>query len=175
MHCRAHIIFESQLSLFKILSDDGAAIQSAIKRIEGTMREFIARNNKPVTLYIIDPPTPAAMQKHIMMLNGPPLTEAGKATMLPVLTGGSLALEELKVWFDESQKLTDRNKYEMQHALHKAIVRLPYYRGRVQMRVLLGTFALSVFRWSKETKSITFNKFRDDMRLSNSRGAMIRK
>ncbi len=175
MHCRAHIIFESQLSLFKILSDDGAAIQSAIKRIEGTMREFIARNNKPVTLYIIDPPTPAAMQKHIMMLNGPPLTEAGKATMLPVLTGGSLALEELKVWFDESQKLTDRNKYEMQHALHKAIVRLPYYRGRVQMRVLLGTFALSVFRWSKVTKSITFNKFRDDMRLSNSRGAMIRK
>lgn len=175
MHCRAHVIFESQLSLFKILSDDGAAIQSAIKRIEGTMREFVARNNKPVTLYIIDPPTPAAMQRHIKMLNGPPLAKAGNPTMLPVLTGGSLALDELKVWFNESQKMTDRNKYEMQHALHKAIARLPYYRGRVQMRVLLGTFALSVFRWSKETKSIAFEKFRDDMRLSNSKGAMIRK
>ncbi len=175
MHCRAHVVFESQLSLFKILSDDGAAIQSAIKRIEGTMREFVARNNRPVSLYLIEPPTPAVMQKQIKMLDGSPLTKAGNATMLPVLTGGSLALDELKVWFDESQKMTTRNKYEMQHALHKSIARLPYYRGRVQMRVLLGTFALTVFRWSKETKSIAFEKLRDDMRLSNSKGAMIRK
>ena len=175
MHCRAHIVFESQLSLFKILSDDQAAIQSALKRIEGTMREFVARNSKSISRYLIDPPTSAVMQKEIKMLEGPPLAQLGSATMLPILTGGTLALDELKVWFKDSEELAAWNNYQMQRALHRSMARLPYYRGRVQMRVLLGTFALTVFRWSKDTKSISFEKFRDDMALSNSKGTLIRK
>ena len=175
MHCRAHILFESQLSLFKILSDDHAAVQNAIKRIESTMREFFARNGKSILRYLIEPPAPAAMQKEIKMLPGPSLTQTGSATMLPALTGGNLGLEELKVWFKASQDLAAWNQNQMQRALYRSMVRLPYYRGRVQMRVLFGTFALTVFRWSKETESIPFERFREDMGLSNSKGTLIRK
>ena len=175
MHCRAHIIFESQLSLFKILSNDHAAIQNTIKRIESTMREFVARNGKSISRYLIDSPTPAAMQKEIKMLAGPSLTQTGSATMLPALTGGNLGLDELKVWFKASQELAAWNKHQMQHALQRSMARLPYYRGRVQMRVLFGTFALTVFRWPKETESIPFERFREDMELSNSKGTLIRK
>ena len=175
MDCRAHIVFESQLSAFKILSDDRMAMQDVIKRIEGTMREFVARNSRSIRLHLVDPPTPAAMRKEIKMLNGPLMRQGGSAMMLPVLAGENLGLDELKVWFDDSQAMSTRNKNRMQYALHKSIARLPYYRGRILMRVLLGTFALTVFRWAKDTKSISFETFRETMELNRTQGTMIRK
>ena len=174
IHCHAHIVFDSQLSAFKIMSNDQTAVQDVIKRIEGTMREFVARNSRPIRLHLVDPPTPAAMQREIKMLDGPPLRQGGNCQMLPALTGGNLGLDELKVWFDRSQAISTMNKGRMEHALQKSVARLPYYRGRIHIRVLLGTFALNVFRWSKDTKSVSFETFSETMVLSRTQGTLIR-
>ena len=171
----AYIVFDNQYSVFKIMSDKNSAAEDTIKRIEGTMKEYVARSSREITLNIVEPPRPKDMRKKIKTTAGAMLVRSVESSQIPTLTGPSFTELEMAEWEEQSQILAQEN-FEKTHAtIRQAIARLRYYRGRVRMRVLLGTFALTTFRRLPEgVSSIPYERFLEDMKLSAVKGCMIK-
>lgn len=173
LHC-AYIVFDNQHSVFKIMSDNMDGVKDAIQRIQGTMKEFVARSSQDIVLHVIEAPSSTDMRKEIKTssgLNSPDFEGA----RIPLLTGAKLAQHELAKWEIQRRKLTDEQFEKMRIAVRKGFSRLRYYRGRIKMRVLLGTFALTTFRRLPEgVESIPFDRFLGDMSKSATKGRMIK-
>lgn len=173
LHC-AYIVFDSQHSVFKIMSDNEDGVKDSIQRIQGTMREYVARSSQDIVLHVIEPPSPTEMRKDIKTSGelGNPDYEGAR---IPVLTGAKLAQQEVAKWETRRKKMMDEQFEKMRNAIRKGLPRLRYYRGRIRMRVLLGTFALTTFRRLPEgVESIPFDRFLGDMSMSASKGRMIK-
>lgn len=172
IHC-AYIVFDNQHSVFKIMSDNMDGVKDAIQRIQGTMKEYVARASQDIVLHVIEAPSSTYMRKDIKTsgLNHPDFEGA----RIPVLTGAKLSQNELSGWEKQRQKMTDEQFDKMRIAIRKGCSRLRYYRGRIRMRVLLGTFALTTFRRLPEgVESMPFDRFLGDMSMSATRGRMIK-
>ena len=163
----SHIMFETNLSAFKILSNKEAAVQNALQRIEGTMREYVARSGKIYSIYMVQLPEASSMLKDIKILPGP-------ASKVPLLTGASLVGEEVNNYIEEKKDIDSGNHKRMRHALRKIIARLPFYRGQVRMRVLFGTFTLSIFRWPGGATTVPFSDFIKNINMPSTKGILIR-
>ena len=169
----AYIVFDNQHSVFKIMSDNMDGVKDAIQRIQGTMKEYVARSSQDIVLHVIEAPSSTDMRKDIKTsgLNHPDFEGA----RIPVLTGAKLPQNELAKWEKQRQKMTDEQFDKMRIAIRKGCSRLRYYRGRIRMRVLLGTFALTTFRRLPEgVESMPFDRFLGDMSMSATRGRMIK-
>lgn len=162
----AHITFDVKLSCFKILSNTEDAIQQILQRIEGTMREYVARSGKFYSMILISFPKASRMCKAIRMLPGPGLASR------PFLTGEPLSDDEVRQFEEQkiATELADRKK--MQRALGKVILRLPFYRGNVCMRVFFGVFTFTTFRWPEGASSVPFRSFLSDITMPATRGTL---
>ncbi len=173
LHC-AYIVFDNQHSVFKIMSDKMDAVKDAITRIQGTMKEYVARSSPDIVLHVIEAPSSTEMRKEIKTsggLVGPNLEGA----RIPLLTGAQLTQHERAEWEIQGRKMMDEQFEKTRIAIRKGLSRLRYYRGRIRMRVLLGTFALTTFRRLPEgVSSIPFDRFLGDMSMSATRGRMIK-
>ena len=172
LHC-AYIVFDNPHSAFKIMSDNMDGVKDAIQRIQGTMKEYVARSSQDIVLHVIEAPSSADMRKDIKTseLSNPDFEGA----RIPVLTGARLPQNELVRWEKQRQKMTDEQFDKMRNAIRKGFSRLRYFRGRIRMRVLLGTFALTTFRRLPEgVESIPFDRFLGDMSMSATKGRMIK-
>lgn len=172
LHC-AYIVFDNPHSAFKIMSDNMDGVKDAIQRIQGTMKEYVARSSQGIVLHVIEAPSSTDMRKDIKTsdLTNPDFEGA----RIPVLTGAKLRQNELVQWEKQRQKMIDEQFDKMRIAVRKGFSRLRYYRGRIRMRVLLGTFALTTFRRLPEgVESIPFDKFLGNMSMSATRGRMIK-
>lgn len=163
----SHILFEPSLSAFKILSNKEAAVQNALQRIEGTMREYVARSGKIYSSHMVQLPKASKAMKEIKMV-------AGVGGKMPLLTGGPLTSTEIKDFVEEKKILDSSNQKNMRHALRKIIVRLPFYRGQVRMRVVFGTFTLSTFRWPGGAVTEPFSDFIRDVDSTSTKGTLVR-
>jgi hypothetical protein len=163
----SHIVFEATLSGFKILSNKEAAVQNALQRIEGTMREFVARSGKIYSSHMVQLPRASNMLKEVKVLPG----STGK---VPVLTGASLISQEVHKYIRQKDAIESENRKRMRHALCRVIERLPLYRGQVRMRVLFGTMTLSMFRWPEGATTVPFSDFIRNIDVTSTKGALIR-
>lgn len=163
----SHIIFEAALSGFKILSNKEAAVQNALQRIEGTMREFVARSGKIYSSHMVQLPRASNMFQDVKVLPG----STGK---VPVLTGASLVGQEVHKYIQQKNAIESENRKRMRHALRRVIERLPLYRGQVRMRVLFGTMTLSMFRWPEGAMTVPFSDFISNIDVTSTKGALIR-
>lgn len=172
-HC-AYIVFDSQYSCFKIMSDNMDGVKDALMRIQGTMKEYVARSSQDIVLHVIEAPNSTDMRKDIKTadaLCGPNFEGA----RIPLLTGAKLTPSELATWESQRRKMVEEQFEKTRAAIRKGLSRLRYYRGRIRMRVLLGTFALTTFRRLPEgVSSIPFDKFLGDMNMSATKGRMIK-
>jgi len=163
----SHIVFEATLSGFKILSSKEAAVQNALQRIEGTMREFVARSGRIYSSHMVQLPRSSNMLKDVMVVPG----SAGK---VPVLTGASLVNQEVHKYIRQRDEIDSENRKRMRHALRRVIERLPLYRGQVRMRVLFGTMTLSMFRWPEGATTVPFSDFIRNIDVTSTKGSLIR-
>ena len=154
----SHIVWVSQLSCFKILSNSEAAVQDAIRRIEGTMREFAARSSTTYAFNVVCLPEASSMHEDVKMLPGP-LNGSTQASMIPILTGRCLSGNALTAFTTEREELLQDNKRKIQNSLGKMMERMPYFRGRLRMRVHFGTFTLDTIRWPGGAPTIPFTEF----------------
>ena len=155
----SHIVFEPYISCFKILSNVEAAMQNAIERIEGTMKEWAARSSMTYAFNIIQAPEASRMCEDVKTLPGPPLGESAKPSMIPILTGERPIEDPLRSLRTERERLEAANKRKMQGSMRKILERLRYFRGRLRMRVLFGTFVLATIRWPEGAQTISLMDF----------------
>ena len=170
----AYIVFDGQYSCFKIMSDNMDGVKDALMRIQGTMKEYVARSSQDIVLHVIEPPSSADMRKDIKTAEGlcGPNFEGAR---IPLLTGAKLTQDEHTTWERQRRKMMEEQFEKTRAAIWKGLSRLRYYRGRIRMRVLLGTFALTTFRRLPEgVSSIPFDKFLGDMSMSATKGRMIK-
>ena len=169
-----HIVFDNKLAAFRIFSDSEESVKATMGRIEGTMREYVAKSVRASKLLLVEPPHPSVMRKDVRMLpaslNHPKETKS----MIPMLTGSKMDLQALEEWQSESKEYTRKNNDRIELSLRKCIANLPHYRGRARMRIQFGTFALKTYRWKEGAESIHFGEFMDDMTLSATKGVLIR-
>ena len=161
----AHIVFDSDISCFKVLSNNEDAIQHVFHRIEGTMREYVARSGKNYSMTLGRLPEASNMRKNIKLVPYP-ISPTPSPTSIPQLTGDTLKTNEVPRFVEEKAATELRNQKQIQHALSKVIARLPFYRGNVRLRVLFGVFTFTRFRWPKRASSIPVSKFLSDLSLN---------
>ena len=171
-HC--HIVFDNKLAAFKIFSDSEESVKATMGRIEGTMREYVAKSVRANKLLLVEPPHSSVIRKNVRMLPASLNHPKENKSMIPMLTGSTLDVKALKEWHDESKEYTRKNNSRMELSLRKCIANLPHYRGRVRMRVQFGTFALKTYRWKEGAEFIHFGEFMDDMAVSETKGVLIR-
>ena len=167
MFYQCYIIFDSQLSVFKILSNQIVSVTSALKRMEVIVREFVARSSRSITMHLVEPPSQEIIQKEIVLRDG-------RNYKLAELTGGNLTEQELAVLPDQNLKLAAENKTCMQHATLRSIAALRYYRGRIRMRVHLGTFALTVVRCPGGLPRMPRETFMEDLKMPSTEGKILK-
>lgn len=155
----SHIVWDPQISCFKILSNAEAAMQNAIERIEGTMKEWAARSSTTYAFNVVQPPEALRMCENVKTQFGPPLAGSAKPSIIPILTGRGSVKDPVKAYNSEKEDLEAANKRKIQGSLCKIIERLQYFRGRLRMRALFGTFVLDTIRWPGGAQSIPLTEF----------------
>lgn len=172
---QCHIVFDTKLSSFRIYSDKEESVKKTMDRIVGTMKEYVAKSARPDMITLVEPPGSSTVRKDVKILSASLHNpKADKNSMIPSLTGSTLAPEARKAWLTERDQLMMKNNRRMELSLRKCIANLIHYRGLVRMRVQFGTFALKFFRWKEGAESTPLGEFMDNTAMSGTKGVMIR-
>ncbi|KAL9607019.1 MAG: hypothetical protein Q9167_008025 [Letrouitia subvulpina] len=175
VRCEAYVVFDHRRSVFQIHSNKGAQnVQDAMARIETAMKEYFARDQKSVSMVLVEPPTEADWCGDVGTIPGPPLGSPPTPTKLPVFLRQTLIPTEVLGWNEASRKTRDEHRLRMQDEVYKCILRLRYYRGPISIRIQLGTFALVKFLWPEAVKSIPLETFVKNIQLPGTKGVMTR-
>lgn len=171
---QCHIMFDARMSAFKILTNNEDAVKKTLVRIQGIMKEYVARINRPIVRYYIEPPNQSAFRGEIKTIPRKSILPKSGSAFVPLLTGEPLELEARGKWLRQSASLKSQSNRGIEDALRKTIPNLRFYRGQVRMRVHFGTFALTDFRWASTASSIPFEDFMGNMAMPGTKGTMIR-
>ena len=165
-HC--HITFDNKLSSFRIFSDNPADVKKTMDRLEGTMKEYVAKSARPEMIILVEPPSSSAIRKEVKILSA---SLNDRKSMIPLVTGRALDPAARNEWLNKSKQLTIENNRRMALSLRKCIANLPHHRGLIRMRVQFGTFALERFRGGDSTP---IEEFMNNMTISGTKAVMIR-
>ncbi|KAI9881017.1 MAG: hypothetical protein M1830_008899 [Pleopsidium flavum] len=171
MAYRCHIIFDTESSMFKVLSNNPRAVQEALRRIRTTVCELVSRSSRPTRLYLLVPPTLTTVKKQVDLIDSQS-SEAGPR-LKPVLIGQSLTQGELGEWAQLRPKLLSANESCIQRAVLHSLSSVRFYRGHVRMRIHFGSFVFSVYKKpSGSTHSL--EEFMQMMGSSTTAGALVK-
>ncbi|KAL8944097.1 MAG: hypothetical protein Q9216_000688 [Gyalolechia sp. 2 TL-2023] len=172
---RVYILFDEARSVFKVHSNSGAErVNEVVRRIENTIKEYVARDHRPVTLLLVEPPSPADYRPNVQTVTGPFLGVKQARSKIPVLHGEKPALDDTTDLTQDAENLTSKNKIWTYRATQKVLERIPYYRGYLRMRINFGTFALVKFQWPPGAPSVPMEKFAANIQLPGTKGTLIR-
>ncbi len=171
---QCHIVFDARLTVFKILTNDMESVKRTLARIQGIMKEYVARISRPIVRYYIEPPDPSSYRHDIKNVPSDSLVPKSGSAILPLMTGKPLEPGAYEQWRRQSGSLRAQSDRGIEEALHKTIPHLRFYRGQVRIRVHFGTFALAVFRWPGTAESIAFEDFMKNIAMAGTKGNMIR-
>lgn len=171
MAYRCHITFDTERSLFRLLSNNQKAVQEALGRIRTTVSELTSRSKQPIRLYLLLPPSLGAIRSEVGLKNSRPAIS--KTRVKPLLVGQPLTGEEVQEWAQLRPKLSAANESCIQRAIIECLSRVRFYRGLVRMRVHFGSFVFSVYKKPKGPTH-TFEEFMQMMRSSTTAGELIK-
>ncbi|KAL8919666.1 MAG: hypothetical protein Q9172_004888 [Xanthocarpia lactea] len=175
MEYKVFISFDEARSVFRVYSNTSVEkIYEVIQRIENTIKEFVARDNRPLTLYLIEPPSAFDYRDDVKMIPGPLVGPSRTPSKTPESCGNKLNPMDVVDWELEAEKSALQNKLRMSAAIEKILERIPFYRGHLRMRAQFGTFALVKFQWPPGMPTVTLRKFETDVQSASTRGTLIR-
>lgn len=173
----SYILFDDHLSAFKILTDRPGAVEEVSMRMEGIMKEFVARNAREIRVNTVEVPDAGLMRKEVT-INTELLEESASNPTkvyhsVPSLVGGRWTKAQQSKWDSEAKLAREQQLSRWGHLIEAALRRLRFYRCRIQMRVLLGAFALTTFRrWPSDR--IAFNDFVKEMEAPTTKGRILK-
>ncbi|KZF26310.1 hypothetical protein L228DRAFT_235398 [Xylona heveae TC161] len=140
-HIRMH-------AAFKVLSQTFNELDVALSRIRGTLCEIMTRSNRPVTLYLVAPPSVEAVRTEVE-LEERKMGLSRLSGVVPRLTGPKLSKTDQYTWVSLRPKLAAANAKLLRKATSDCLRTLKFYRGHISMRVRFGTLFLSSYRKAK--------------------------
>jgi hypothetical protein len=170
---QCHIIFDNKDSCFKIMAAKAEPVMETMIRIEGTMKEYVAKSRRRTVANLVEPPNVSAIGKDVKMESGPSFGSATTASLIPSLTGRALNPDDCGTLAKRTVDMTTQNHCRIEQALQKCIPDLLFYRGQVHIRVNFGTFALTVVRRSG-AEPLPFEDFVKNMAMTGTRGDLVR-
>ena len=165
---KCHIIFDTKQSVFKVLTNKEESVEKTLVRFEGIMKEYVARFNRPIVKFYIDPPSPVDYRKEIHYV------PTSASLVIPLMTGEHLEFEAHDKWRRQTANLLDQSDRGIEDAMRKTIPNLRFYRGNIRMRVHYGTFALTRYRRPDNAETIVFEEFMRNMATQGTKGTMLR-
>lgn len=172
MSFNSYIIFDAKLEAFKVMADQAEGVEKAMLRIEGAFKEFVARSNAATTAYMVERPDELSVRKDVRMVKKS--LSPSEHAQVPSLAGDRLEPSELDKWSLDTKSVEEEQLFSFHEKIEKGLNRLRFFRSRVQMRVLLGTFALTTYRrWPEGVTSIPFERFIEDTKLSATKGRIL--
>ena len=174
---KSHIVFDDKLQSFRIYTDSNRSVAKALKLIEGTLKEYHARNacnGRPSSVLLVDPLERKTSGKSVRMQSWSSSVEPSEHHV-PALTGDMLDPKARMEWESQKREIITSNAIKIQEALQLALPYMKFYRGQVSMKILFGTFVLTLFKWPKEKPaSIPFEDFLRNMMGNGTKGKIIR-
>ena len=175
MEYKVYIIFDEARSVFKVFSNSSVEkIYAVIQSIENTIKEFVARDDRPMVLYLVEPPTTDKYRDNVHMIPGPLIGPSRTPSRIPQSCGNKLEPIDVVDWGLEANKSASRNQIRMSTAISKVLERIPYLRGHLRMRAQFGTFALIKFQWPPGVPSVPLTQFEANVQSAGTRGTLIR-
>ncbi|KAL8736253.1 MAG: hypothetical protein Q9166_000408 [cf. Caloplaca sp. 2 TL-2023] len=175
MEYKVHIAFDPGRSVFKVYSNASVqTVMEVIERIENTIKEYVARDDRPLTLYLIEPPSTALYRSEVQMVPGPLVGPSRTPSRIPDSCGKKLDPIDTVDWELEAKESAYKNRIRMCTAINTVLERIPFYRGHLRMRAQFGTFALVKFQWPPGVPSVPLGKFETDIQSAGTRGTLIR-
>lgn len=172
MSFNSYILFDAKLEAFKVMADQAEGVEKAMLRIEGAFKEFVARSNAATTVYMVERPDEMSVRKDVKMVKKS--LSPSEHAQVPSLAGDRLGPPELVKWSGDTKPVEEEQLFSFHEKIEKGLNRLRFFRGRVHMRALLGTFALTTYRrWPEGVTSIPFERFIEDIKLSATKGRML--
>lgn len=172
MSFHSYILFDAKLEAFKVMADQAEMIEKAMLRIEGAFKEFVARSNAATTVYMVERPDETSVRKDVQMVTK--ILSPSEHAQVPLLAGDRLEPSKLVKWCADTKPVEEEQIFLFHEKIETGLSRLRFFRGRVHMRVLLGTFALTTYRrWPEGVTSIPFERFVEDIKLSATKGRML--
>lgn len=172
MSFNSYILFDAKLEAFKVMADQAERVEKAMLRIEGAFKEFVARSNPATTMYMVERLDELSVRKDVKMVKKS--LSPSEHAQVPSLTGDMLESSELVKWSEDTKPVEEEQLFSFHEKIEKGLKRLRFFRSRVRMRVLLGTFALTTYRrWPEGVTSIPFERFIEDINLSATKGRML--
>lgn len=172
MSFNSYILFDAKLEAFKVMADQAEFVEKAMLRIEGAFKEFVARSNAATTVYMVERPDEMSVRKDVQMVKKS--LSPSEHAQVPSLAGDRLEPSELVKWSGDTKPVEEEQLFSFHEKIETGLSRLRFFRGRVHMRVLLGTFALTTYRrWPEGVTSIPFERFIEDIKLSATKGRML--
>ena len=172
MSFKSYILFDAKLEAFKVMGDQAEWVENAMLRIEGAFKEFVARSNAATTVYMVERPDEMTVRKDVQIVKIS--LSPSEHAQVPSLAGDRLEPSELVKWSGDTKPVEEEQLFSFHEKIETGLNRLRFFRGRVHMRVLLGTFALTTYRrWPEGVTSIPFERFIEDIKLSATKGRML--
>ena len=171
---KSHIVFDDKLQVFWIYTDKDGAVARVLKLIEGTLKEFHARNilnGQLKSIHLVHPPQCETVRKDISLRSW----SSSTGYRIPVLTGVMLDSTASKEWELQSNEIRMLNAVKIQDALQVTLFNLKHYRGHIRIKLLFGTFALVKFRWPRErSSSLSFKDFMHTLVQPGTKATLIK-
>ncbi|KAG2415484.1 hypothetical protein HFD88_006675 [Aspergillus terreus] len=149
------------------LGQDHDTIKNIAHRLRTKWVETVASSNIKSKVYVIEPPSPTAMKKKIMVKHENHLAR-------PLLRGNKLKGLDLESWQDISGLIQSKNNARVLKAVETSLKGLIFVRGHLRMRVNIGLFVLDEYRAPKEgSDSYSFEEFREMLLHEQTKGRLI--
>ncbi|KAL8953065.1 MAG: hypothetical protein Q9222_001058 [Ikaeria aurantiellina] len=166
---KVRIVLEEARSVLKIYSNASTeSICEVTERIENTVKEYRARNHRPITLFFVEPRTKFDYGSDVAIKPGPLIGQTKIQSKIPVSCGDQDPPS------DKNWELETQNDTRIYNAVSTVVERIPYHRGHLQIRVLFGTFALVKFQWPPGAPSVAVEEFSADIESPGTKGTIIR-
>lgn len=170
-----YIIYDGKISTFKILANAMMQVEGAIKSITNLLCEYATRKSAVLEKYLVSPPDIKTVRAAVELIGASfsARTSSERLEKLPRLVGESFTHAELAEWQKYSEGLGQSNRKFMHQSIVRQISRLPYFRGRIQMRAQMGIFALNSYRWIPDgVSSLPLRAFIENMEMPGTKGIL---
>ena len=170
-----YIVYDQQMSTFKILSNFGSDVRNAITSLGNLLCEYGTRKAVAFEKYLVALPDPSLITLAVKAVRVPWTKRSNKSDLdrLPLFSGDQLSNDDRLRWKEQCGKIEQNNLTMICRAMLLCLKRMRYYRGSIQMRAHIGTFSLRKFRWiPHDAPTIPLEEFIENMKYSSTKGSL---